>query len=111
MLATIVCVLASASLGGMGELLPEEEEHLLAYERYLTAYAELLDVWGAYQVRVSVLNHISELKHRRSELRVHTPRKQSHDISEPSPGGASEVKSAINRSRKLTCLSFRACLR
>lgn len=63
-LATMVCVLSSASRGGMGALLPQGEENVMAYERYLTHYAGILHVWGAYDVCCEVLNHLEVLNGR-----------------------------------------------
>lgn len=67
MLATIICVLSSASKGGgTGVLLLQEEENLVAYERHLTRYAELLFLWGSNELHLDVLNHLQALKDRRA---------------------------------------------
>lgn len=84
MLATVVCVLSSASEGGgNGALLPQTAEHLVAYERYLTRYAELLFVWGSHHLHVDVLNHLEALRDRRARLGT-----QSLDEEPPRPPGS-----------------------
>lgn len=101
MLATMVCVLSSASLGsGMGLLLPQEEEFVLKYELYLVAYAELLYLWRLDQTRLIVLSHLDALKDRRPDVLVPPIRAPSQSMLEESFG---DQPSEVNQ---CPCLSI-----
>lgn len=87
MLATVVCVLSSASQGGgSGALLPQEEDYFVAYERYLTRYAELLFLWGSHPLHVDVLNHLQALKDRAFEARTKSASMQPLPAKETTRG-------------------------
>lgn len=61
MLASIACVLGSASRdGGCGEILPQGNGKVETYDRYLTCYAERLYQWGAQGVRAETISHQTE---------------------------------------------------
>lgn len=70
MLASMVSVLGSDSGNGdCGELLPEGQDRIAAYSRYLTCYAERLYEWGAQDLRAEILSHPTEtLSSRRSDV-------------------------------------------
>lgn len=58
-LASMVCVLASASKdGGYGTLLPGGSDNASKYDRYLTSYAEQLYQWSAHGVRTEIISHV-----------------------------------------------------
>lgn len=92
MLATMVCVLSSASLGsGMGVMLPQEEEFVLKYAQYLTAYAKLLHVWQLDEERLDVLSHLEALKDRRPDVLVPPSKAPSLSTLEDNPVDGLEV--------------------
>ncbi|CAM9567833.1 unnamed protein product [Choristocarpus tenellus] len=74
---------------GRGQLLTVDRKTSMRFDRYLTSYADLLYSWGAYNVRLEVLQHLP----RRSQgERIRKPPVESHSTIETGDNSTSTGK-------------------
>lgn len=99
MLASMVCVLSSASkdVGGYGTLLPGGLDNVSKYDRYLTSYAEQLYQWSAHGVRTEIISHVrgGENQPSSNDIATVTPVCQGVKVNQLSKSGWSSDKQEL----------------